>query len=54
MIQINLSLSTLFLDSWVLDIVYGSHLCKLLQDLQKVRNLNKGNFELFGASGESI
>ena len=32
----------------------GSHLCKSLQDLQKIRNLNKGDFELFSASGESI
>ena len=54
MIQTNLSLSTLFLDSWVLDIAYGSHLYKSLQSLQEIKNLNKSNFELFGASGESI
>ena len=33
MIQTNLSLSTLTSDSWILDIIYGSHLCKSLQDL---------------------
>ena len=54
MIQTNLSLSTSFLDSWVLDTAYGLHLCKSLQDLQEIRNLNKGDFKLFGTSGESI
>ena len=54
MIQINLSLSTLFSDSWILDITCGLYLCKSLQGLQKVRNLNKCDFELFDASGESI
>ena len=33
MIQINLSLSTSISDSWVLDTVWGSHLCKLLHGL---------------------
>ena len=37
-----------------MDIVCGSHLYKSLQGPQEVRNLNKGDFELFGASGESI
>ena len=32
-IQTNLSLSTLILDSWVLDIAYDSYLYKSLQDL---------------------
>ena len=54
MIQINLSLSTSISDFWILDTAYGSHLCKSLQDLQKIRSLNKDDFELFGASGESI
>ena len=36
-----LLLSTLFLDSWILKIVYGLHLSKSLHGLQKVRNLNK-------------
>ena len=54
MIQTNLSLSTLFSDSWVLDTARSSHLCKSLQGLQKIKNLNKGDFELFSASGESI
>ena len=37
-IQINLSLSTSISDSWVLDTACGSHLCKLLQDLQKIKS----------------
>ena len=37
-----------------MDTICGSHLYKLLQDLQKIWNLNKDNFELFGASRESI
>ena len=44
MIQTNLSLSTSISDSWVLDTTCGSHLCKSLQDLQEVRNLNRGDF----------
>ena len=52
--QINLLLSTSISDSWILDTACGSHLCKSLQDLQKIKSLNKGDFELFGASGESI
>ena len=50
----NLSLNILILDSWVLDTICDSQLCKSLQDLQKIKNLNKDDFELFGASGESI
>ena len=41
-------------NSWVLDTISGSHLCKSLQGLQKIKSLNKGDFELFDASGESI
>ena len=33
MIQTNLALSTSFLDSWVLDTICGSYLCKSLQGL---------------------
>ena len=54
MIQTNFLLSTSISDSQILDTAYGSHHCKLLQDLQKIKNLNKNAFELFGASGESI
>ena len=54
MIQTNLSLSTLILDSWILDTACGSHLCNSLQDLQEIKSLNKGDFELLGASRESI
>ena len=53
-IQTNLSLSTWISDSWVLDTAYGSHLYKSLQDLQKIKSLNKGDIELFDASRESI
>ena len=54
MIQTNLLLSILFLDFWILDTTCGSHLYKSLQELQKIKSLNKNNFELFGASEESI
>ena len=54
MIQTNLSLSTLFSDSWVLDTTCGSHFYKSLQSLQKIKSLNKNDFELFDASGEFI
>ena len=54
MIQTNLLLSTSISDSWVLDTACGSYFCKSLQDLQKIKSLNKGDFELFDASGESI
>ena len=54
MIQTNLSLSTSISDSWILDITCGAYLCKSLQDLQKIKSLNKGDFELFDANGESI
>lgn len=53
MIQTNLSLSTSTLDSWVLDTVSRSHLCKLLQRLQGIKKLNEGDFMLYDASGES-
>ena len=49
-----LSLSFSNSDSWVLDTIYGSHICKSLQGLQKIRVLKKGDFELNGAGGESI
>ena len=54
MIHTNFSLSDSAFDSWVLDIICGSHLCKSLQGLQRIQSLNKGDFELFNASGESI
>ena len=54
MIQTDLSLSTSISDSWILDTACGSHLCKLLQGLQEIKSLNKDDFKLFGASGESI
>ena len=37
-----------------MDIVCSSHLCKSLQDPQKIKSLNKGDFELFGTSPEFI
>ena len=53
-IQTNLLLSTSISDFWLLDTVCGSHVYKLLQNLQEIKSLNKGDFKLFGASGESI
>ena len=41
-------------DSWKLDTACISHICKLLQGLQNIRVLKKGDFELYGAGGESI
>ena len=49
-----LSLSSSNSDSWVLDTACGSHICKSLQGLQNIRVLKKGDFELYGAGGESI
>ena len=49
-----LSLSSSNLDSRILDIVYGSHICKSLQGLQNIRVLKKDDFELYDAGGESI
>ena len=54
MIQTNLSLSISILDYWVLDTAYDLYLCKSLQSLQEIKSLNKGDLELFGASGEFI
>ena len=41
-------------NSWVLDTVCGSHVCKLLQGLQNLGILKKGDFKLYGTGGESI
>ena len=41
-------------NSWVLNTICGSHVCKLLHSLQKIKNLNKGDFELFDAYEESM
>ena len=49
-----LSLNSSISNSWVLDTAYGFHICKSLQGLQKIRSLRKGDFELYGAGGESI
>ena len=54
MIQTNLSLSSSISNSWVLDTACGSHICKSIQGLHKIRNLKKGDFKLYGASGEPI
>ena len=54
MIRTNLLLNTSFSDSWVLDTACSSHLCKMLQGLQKIKSLNKDDFELFDTIGESI
>ena len=47
-------MSTSTSDLWVLDTACGSHICKSLQGLQKIKKLEKGDFELYGASDESI
>ena len=54
MIQTNLSLSASISNSWVLDTACGSHICKSLQGLHRIRSLKKGDFKLYGASGEPI
>ena len=54
MIQTNLSLSTSNSNSWVLDTACRSHICNSLQKLHQIRNLKKGDFKLYEASGEAI
>ena len=54
MIQIYFSLSGSDSDTWVLDTAYGSYIYNLLQQLQNIKGLKRGNLELYGASGESI
>ena len=49
-----LSLDSSISNSWVLDIACGHHICKSLQGLQNIRVLKEGDFELYGAGGESI
>ena len=49
-----LSLNSSISNSWVLDTACGFHICKSLQGLQKIRSLRKGDFELYGAGGDSI
>ena len=49
-----LSLSFLNSNSWVLDTVCGSHICKSLHGLQNIRVLKKDDFKLYGTGGESI
>ena len=38
----------------ILDIACGSYICKSLQGLQKIKSLNKGDFELYGMNGQPI
>ena len=40
-------------NSWILDTTCGTHICKSLLGLQKIRVLKKDDFELY-ARGESI
>ena len=49
-----LSLDSSISNTWVLDTVYGHHICKSLQGLQRLRVLKEGDFELYGTGGESI
>ena len=54
MIQTSLSLSASISNLWILDTACGSHIYKSLQGLQKIRSLNKDDFELYGANGQPI
>ena len=54
MIQTYFSLSDSDSDIWVLDTTYGSHFCSSLLQLQNIKDLKRGNLELYSASGESI
>ncbi|MCR4790616.1 MAG: DDE-type integrase/transposase/recombinase, partial [Treponemataceae bacterium] len=54
LLHANMTLSSSDSNSWVLDTGCGSHICKSLHGLQKIRRLKKGDFELYGAGGESI
>lgn len=54
MLHANLSLSSSNSNSWVLDTGCGFHICKSFHGLQKIKILKKGDFELYGAGGESI
>ena len=54
MIQTNLSLSTLFLDSWVLDTGSGVHICTNVQGLKRSRSLAKGEVYLRVGNGARV
>ena len=41
-------------DSWVINTACGLHICNSLQWLHNIKNLKRGDLELYGASGESI
>ena len=41
-------------DIWVLDTTSGSHFCSSLLQLQNIKDLKRGNLELYSASEESI
>ena len=54
MIQIYFLLSGSNSDIWVLDTTCRSYIYNLLQQLQNIKGLKRGDLELYGASGESI
>ena len=54
MIQTYFLLSASNSDTWILDTVYGSHICNSLQQLQNIIGLKRGDLKLFDTSGESI
>ena len=54
MIQIYFSLSDSDYEILVLDTTCGSYFCSSLLQLQNIKDLKRGNLELYGASGESI
>ena len=54
MIQTYFSLSGSDSDTWILDIACGLYIYNLLQQLQNIKGLKRGDLELYGVSGESI
>ena len=53
-IHIVLSLSSSISNSWILDTTCGTHICKSLWGLQKIRVSKKDDFELYGASSMTL
>ena len=54
MIQTYFSLSDSDSNIWILDTICRSYICNSLQRLQNIKDLKRGDLELYGASGESI
>ena len=49
-----LTLNSSISNTWVLDTACGYHICKSLQGLHKIKVLMEGDFNLYGAGGETI